>query len=241
MLLVRRSVQVSTPGDGMRGVASSSSLVIVQPDPADRVPGSPPLYAPSRTELLRLARNAPLTNPQDRARDELVAKLSDAQGDFASRIDWHVPGLVYGVESDTCMTGREVAPANIAYDEYGAEFIFRQPRDESELVAVLGADSVEVYGCYRFDGLEQWTEQLVRHWITNVPAIEARLDLAMESSDIPEIAAGARAYRSYLASDEFARYVDALLHHLARRRLPPRDAHDAGPSTGTLDARRIRR
>ena len=39
------------------------------------------------------------------------------------------------------------APLNIAYDEYGAEFVFRQPRDESELAAGTKVARAETFHC----------------------------------------------------------------------------------------------
>ena len=176
----------------------------------------PTLFAPSPDAVLLTAREARLTNPQPRARHELLRKLSHDQGDFDARVDWHVPGLVYGIESDSCMTGREQAPANIAYDQYGAEFIFRQPRDETELTAVLNADSVEVMSCYRFDGLDRWTVPLVHAWLANTHVLTSRLDYIRTASNDPDILSGAEAYTDYLHSPEFHHYIEALLDHLAR-------------------------
>ena len=77
------------------------------------------IYAPTAVDVVRVAHEADLTNPQARARVELLSKLRDCPGAFEDRVAYNVPGLVWAVESDMCMTGREVAPANIAYDAYG--------------------------------------------------------------------------------------------------------------------------
>lgn len=77
--------------------------------------------------------------------------------EWDERVWYAMPGMVWSVTSDTCCTGREHAPDNIAYDEVGMEFVFRQPRDRHELLAVQAAAENEVTGCYRFDGLERWT------------------------------------------------------------------------------------
>jgi hypothetical protein len=80
----------------------------------------------------------------------------------------NVPGPFYTGWTDTCWTGRQIAPNNVLYSGDGdsacEEFIFRQPRDEAELAAVVAAAAVEVYAGYACDGDQHWTPALVREW-----------------------------------------------------------------------------
>jgi hypothetical protein len=49
----------------------------------------------------------------------------------------NVPGPFYGAMTDTCGCGPFEAPQNVLMDEDTSEFIYRQPRNERELRAVL--------------------------------------------------------------------------------------------------------
>src|SRR5206468_11807928 len=121
-------------------------------------------YAPSGSEMLAIARRAPLSNPQPQAREWIVEKVSNPPTDWESRVQCTVPGIVWTVPSDTCMTGRRNAPRNIAYDHHGAEFVYRQPADEDELTGIMSADTEEVFECYRFDGVARWTVAAFEAW-----------------------------------------------------------------------------
>ncbi len=122
------------------------------------------LYAPGRSEIIEVAERANLANHHPDSRSWLLDKLRRPPTDWDSRTFYTVPGIVWTVPSDTYMTGRPNAPDNIAYDNYGREFVFRQPADESELAAIMSADSEEVFACYRFDGLERWTLSALDAW-----------------------------------------------------------------------------
>ncbi|MUL84794.1 ferredoxin [Mycobacterium sp. CBMA247] len=82
-----------------------------------------------------------------------------------SKRDWrNVPGPFYCADTDNCLTG-DVAPANVAFeDEFGAEFVYRQPRDEHEVHQLLSAACQEPFQAYACDGDEHWTLALVRKW-----------------------------------------------------------------------------
>ncbi len=53
------------------------------------------------------------------------------------------------------------------YDENGFEFIFRQPRNEKELLQTMNASLTDSFGEYGFDGHRTWTVSLVREWWKN--------------------------------------------------------------------------
>src|ERR1043165_340774 len=76
----------------------------------------------------------------------------------------NIPGIFYTGDTDTCLTGRLWAPKNVLYDDLGREFIFRQPRDDQELIDVICAGMVDPFQAYGFDGHRRWTISLIRQW-----------------------------------------------------------------------------
>ncbi|MEU7607606.1 hypothetical protein, partial [Streptomyces sp. NPDC041003] len=80
--------------------------------------------------------------------------------------DWrNVPGPFYGAGTDTCWMGRLIAPAHVLYDdEWGAEFVYRQPRDTAQALALLGAVAQDPMVGYACDGDDHWTPELIRDW-----------------------------------------------------------------------------
>ncbi len=74
------------------------------------------------------------------------------------------PGPFYTGESDTCGTGDGEAPANVLYDFYCCEYVFRQPQNFAEFLCVLDAAAVEVLDSYSCDGNDHWTVALCREW-----------------------------------------------------------------------------
>jgi hypothetical protein len=87
----------------------------------------------------------------------------------------NVPGPFYTGWTDTCWTGRLLAPNNVLYSGDGdsacEEFIFCQPRDAAELAAVVAAAENEVYAGYACDGDQHWTPALVRGWWAESAAV----------------------------------------------------------------------
>jgi hypothetical protein len=159
---------------------------------------------------------------------ETVRRIADTNGVGSvldtPRCDWDLrqwltpPGMVWSVTSDTCMTGRTDAPKNVAYGEYGQEFVFRQPRNDQELAAVLVAASHETYDCYRFDGLHRWTLDSALAWAETRNVVTAWLEHNLSSGHLApdtEIAGSLRDYRIYLEGAEFARYWTAITGYLA--------------------------
>ncbi|MCX5231506.1 hypothetical protein [Streptomyces sp. NBC_00233] len=81
----------------------------------------------------------------------------------------NVPGPFYAGETDSMATGRLDAPGHIAYDDdlgggFGSDFIFRQPVDQYETVAVIHGCRMELYRGYNWDGDDHWTVEAVRDW-----------------------------------------------------------------------------
>jgi hypothetical protein len=79
----------------------------------------------------------------------------------------NVPGPFYGGMTDTCWVGRQNAPRHILYcddDEFGGEFLYRQPHTVDELRAVLAGMRDDPWSGWACDGDSQWTPDLVRNW-----------------------------------------------------------------------------
>jgi len=108
----------------------------------------------------------------------------------------------------------------VAFDDFGREFVFRQPANEDELAAIMSADSEEVFACYRFDGLDHWTVSSLNAWSEDAHVIDGWIEhvLARETED--EILEGVRAYRDHLASSEFHTYMGGLYDLLSAKKGP---------------------
>jgi hypothetical protein len=77
----------------------------------------------------------------------------------------NVPGPFFGADTDTCWTGRTAAARHVLYDdEYGQEFIYRQPVTPAEVHDVLVAACSDPFGGYLADGDQHWTVETVRWW-----------------------------------------------------------------------------
>jgi hypothetical protein len=67
------------------------------------------------------------------------------------------------------------APDNILFDGYCCEYIFLQPRNYEQFIAVKDAAAVEVFDGYACDGNQHWTRQACREWWRNRDEIIHRL------------------------------------------------------------------
>jgi len=87
------------------------------------------------------------------------------RGQWGDR-DWrNVPGPFYAAQTDSCWTGRDIAPRHVVYeDEFGSEVVYRQPKNAGEVHLVLTAAWNDPFGAYAADGDEHWTLELVRGW-----------------------------------------------------------------------------
>jgi hypothetical protein len=126
-------------------------------------------------------------------------------GNWDQRNWRNVPGPFYGAETDTCWTGRLEAPRHVLYDdEYGQEFVFRQPRTPTEVHHVLAAAWADPFRGYAYDGDQHWTSDAVRIWWRDRARLQewiAHLTTAWSGSarsDEQEAATGLRALATYL-------------------------------------------
>ncbi|MEU9163719.1 ferredoxin [Streptomyces sp. NPDC048424] len=143
----------------------------------------------------------------------------------------NVPGPFYGATTDTCWVGRGVAPDHILYDdEFGQEFVYRQPRTPEETHRVMAAAWQDPMRGFQYDGDERWTPELVRDWWRERGRVRewaAALDRSWSVSsraDQREAAAGARAYVSHI-DEGLAEYLRGYVFHLAEGRRAHRDEH----------------
>ncbi|WBA41742.1 hypothetical protein [Hymenobacter canadensis] len=115
---------------------------------------------------------------------------------WSNKHPFNFPGPFYTGESDTCGTGICQAPDNVALDEYGCEFVFRQPLDYPQFLRVLDAAAVEVFDSYSANGNEHWTCTACKGWWSN----RRELIVALSQPDVQRANNGqAQAYLDYLA------------------------------------------
>src|SRR5262249_12309829 len=84
-------------------------------------------------------RDEPLWNAHYGRLQDMGPPETYLKGVWDDRNWLNVPGPFYGAPTDTCCSGNEQAPGHVLVDERGAEFIWRQPRNEDDLRNVLSA------------------------------------------------------------------------------------------------------
>jgi len=133
-------------------------------------------------------------------------------GKWEDRNWLNVPGPFYGAATFTCLAGPMVAPRNVLTDEDGLEFVYRQPRSRTEIVAVLEAAGSEPFGGYACDGDQHWTPEGVRAWWAGRGCVrEWAQNLAVEY----EASTHELAQREIPALRDYVSYIDGdLQHHL---------------------------
>ncbi len=134
------------------------------------------------------------------------------QGRWEERNWLNVPGPLYGAQTDSCCCGPEAAPGNILIDEWGCEFVWRQPRTVDELRAVLDAACQDPFAGYAADGDDHWTPDLVIQWWDERERVIRWLTSEVVAK---ELGAGGymAAFRDYLDGplhDDLLRYADWL-------------------------------
>lgn len=77
---------------------------------------------------------------------------------------FNFPGTFYTGESDTCGTGETEAPFNVLFDTNSMEYVFRQPKNYTELLCVIDAGAVEVWESYSCNGNSHWTYRECKNW-----------------------------------------------------------------------------
>ncbi|MFE2550029.1 ferredoxin [Streptomyces sp. NPDC059355] len=133
----------------------------------------------------------------------------DTSHDVWGERNWrNVPGPFYGAATDTCRVGRGVAPGHVLYDdEYGQEFVYRQPRTPEETYRVMAAAWQDLMAGFQRDGDEHWTPELVREWWRDRGRVRewaVGLDRewsVSERAEEREAAGGARAYVAHIDGD----------------------------------------
>ncbi|XVU26049.1 hypothetical protein ACQPZJ_03025 [Actinoplanes sp. CA-054009] len=148
--------------------------------------------------------------------------------------DWrNVPGPFYGARTDSCWTGRGIAPRHVVYeDEFGSEIVYRQPADAREVHLLLTAAWHDPFAAYAADGDEHWTLELVREWWSDRGALAGWIDdlrrrwHSSERADERDNAAGLDDYARYLADGleadlrEYCFWLDNRRPRRAGERLP---------------------
>lgn len=115
---------------------------------------------------------------------------------WSNKHPFNFPGPFYTGESDTCGTGICQAPDNVALDEYGCEFVFRQPQNYPQLLRLLDAAAVETLASYSANGNEHWTYSACKDWWHN----RRELVVALSQPAVQRANNGqVQAYLEYLA------------------------------------------
>jgi len=109
----------------------------------------------------------------------------DLCGKWEDRHPLNVPGPFYGAETDTCCDGPAYAPKSLLHDESGAGFVWRQPRDEAETIALMAGASSDPFCGYAWDGDAHWTPALVRAWWSDFGRQSPAIDLIVRTMTGP--------------------------------------------------------
>ncbi|MDO7851661.1 hypothetical protein [Hymenobacter convexus] len=125
---------------------------------------------------------------------------------------FNFPGPFYAGYSDTCGTGIGEAPYNVMNDSHCYEYVFRQPKDFTELLQMLDAAAVEVFDSYSSNGNDYWTYEACKEWWSTREQIIA----ALRDEELVQMNDGqAQAYINYLNGDaeaDLQRYCYFLLN-----------------------------
>lgn len=105
----------------------------------------------------------------------------DWRGLFVERHPLNVPGRFYAAETDTCCCGPVEAPRNVLHDDEGLEFVWRQPRSDAEVQAVIRAAGTDPCHGYGRNGDDHWTPQLIAEWWTELPARQEQVARVLSS------------------------------------------------------------
>jgi len=88
---------------------------------------------------------------------------------------WHeknplnFPGPFYTGKTDTLGTGYAEAPFNVLFDADACEYVFRQPRNFADLICVMDAAAMDVFGGYSCNGNQHWTYEKCKEWWRQKP------------------------------------------------------------------------
>ncbi|WP_382304486.1 ferredoxin [Herbiconiux sp. UC225_62] len=156
----------------------------------------------------------------------LPASASFLHGRWSDRNWRNVPGPIFGAITDSCWTGRIVAPDHIAYDDdTGAEFVIKQPTSVVELERVMIAAYSDPFQAYSADGDAHWTPETARQWWTERGRlIEWAAQLvpvwAVGNTQEQDAARGLRAMLDSLENGSTESYLRNYIFWLEERRAP---------------------
>lgn len=139
---------------------------------------------------------------------------------WAKKHNFNFPGPFYTGESDTCGTGIAQAPANVANDAHGCEYVFKQPTTYYEVLCLLNAAAVEVLDSYSSNGNEYWTVEACKDWWQNRDGL---LRYLTREEVIKSNEGQAQHYLAYLKGEaemDLRRYC----YYLEQGVYPPNDA-----------------
>jgi hypothetical protein len=106
-------------------------------------------------------------------------------GKWEDKHPLNVPGPFYGAATDTCCDGPWLAPASLLYDSEGMGFVWRQPRDEAETLALMTGASSDPFSAYACDGDDHWTADQVRTWWREREAHQPAVDMIVSELGSP--------------------------------------------------------
>jgi hypothetical protein len=111
-------------------------------------------------------------------------------GTWADRHPMNVPGPFYGAMTDTCCDGPPLAPSSLLYDAHGQGFVWRQPRNADETLALMTGASSDPFLGYACDGDLHWTPESVRLWWQTIHLQQPEVDrlVAVVQGERPELA-----------------------------------------------------
>lgn len=142
--------------------------------------------------------------------NEFIAFLDNNH--WQEKHPFNFPGPFYAGYSDTCGTGICEAPFNVMNDSHCCEYVFRQPKNFTELLQVLDAAAVEVFDSYSSNGNDYWNYEACKKWWSN----RAQLIVALKDEELLRMNDGqAQAYITYLNGEaelDLRRYCYFLLN-----------------------------
>lgn len=142
------------------------------------------------------------------------------------RSDWehrnwrNVPGPFYGAQNEDCGLGIFVASRHVVGDGEHGEIVYRQPRAQAEVDAVMQAANEDMWSGYGCDGDDHWTAAAVREWWADRHRVrEWALASRLDRLDDPESAAALLDYAAYI-DGELDLHLRGYLFWLNERRAP---------------------
>jgi hypothetical protein len=167
-----------------------------------------------------------VTDPQSSKPFELPKPESYLLGRWEER-DWrNLPGPFCGGGTDTCWVGRNIAPAHVLYDDdYGQEFVYRQPRTATQVHQVLFAAWNDPFCGYACDGDERWSVETVRAWWRERRRLQEWIDQVITKwtssarADEREAVVGLHDFAAYL-DGALSLHLRGYLFWLDQRRIP---------------------